>query len=73
MHSFLPQEGLRYFFSFKVNKTKVLSVKLGKTLGLTKVPITETEESTQVRKLGLKLFEPKGGVVIIKEGGNFGV
>ena len=35
-----------------VNKTKVLSVQLGKTLGRTKVAITETEESTQVRKLG---------------------
>ena len=33
-------------------KTKVLSVQLGKTLALTKVTITETVESTQVRKLG---------------------
>ena len=32
------------------NKTKVLSVQLGKTLGLTKVPITETEESIQLQK-----------------------
>jgi len=56
-----------------LNKTKVLSVQLGKTLGLTKVPITKTEESTQVRKLGLKLFWPQGGGgVIIKEGWNFG-
>ena len=49
------------------NKTKVLSVQLGKTLGLTKLPITETEENTQVRKkkFCLKLFDPK---VIIKEG-----
>ena len=39
-----------------INKTKVLSVQLWKTLGLTKVPITETEESTQVQKLSLKLF-----------------
>ena len=39
------------------NKTKVLSVQLGKTLGLTKVPITETDESTQVpKKFCLKLF-----------------
>ena len=39
------------------NKTKVLSVQLGKTLGLTLVPITETEESTPVLKnFGLKLF-----------------
>ena len=37
------------------NKTKVLSVQLGKTLCLTKVPITETEESTQVREK--KLFK----------------
>ena len=35
------------------NKTKVLRVQLGKTLCLSKVPITEIEESTQVRKLGL--------------------
>ena len=41
----------------KPNKTKVLSVQLGKTLCLTKLPITETEESTQVReKIWLKLF-----------------
>ena len=33
-----------------VNKTKVLSVQLGKTLGPTNAPITETEENTQVRK-----------------------
>ena len=32
------------------NKIKVYSVQLGKTLGLTKVPITETKESTQVPK-----------------------
>ena len=32
------------------NKTKVQSVQLGNTLGLTKVPITETEESPQVGK-----------------------
>ena len=51
-----------------MNKTKVLSVQLGKTLGLTKVPITETEKKPQVRKLGSKLFDPKGGGVIIKEG-----
>ena len=37
------------------NKTKVLSVQLGKTLGPTKVPITETEESPQ---------RPKGGGII---------
>ena len=37
-----------FWFIFKGNKTKVLSVQLGKTLGLTKVPITETEDSTQV-------------------------
>ena len=44
------------------NKTKVLSVQLGKTLGLTKVPITETEESTQVQKnLDLNFFDPKVG------------
>ena len=44
------------------NKTKVLSVQLGKTLGPTKVPITETEENTQVQKrVGLKLFLPQGG------------
>ena len=36
------------------NKTKVLSVQLGKTLCLTKVPITETEESTQVRGAGFR-------------------
>ena len=30
------------------NKTKVLSVQLGKTLGLNNVPITETEKITQV-------------------------
>ena len=41
------------------NKTKVLSVKLGKTLGLTKVPITDSEESTQVRK---KLVDHQGGL-----------
>ena len=39
-----------------MNKTKVLSVQLGKTLGLTKVPITETVEN-----LVLNFFEPKGG------------
>ena len=53
------------------NKTKVLSVPLGKTLCLTKVPITETEESTQNRKKWFKkFFDPNqgGGVVIIKEG-----
>ena len=33
----------------KQNKTKVESVQLGKTLGLTKVPIADSEESTQVR------------------------
>ena len=30
---------------FETNKTKVLIVQLGKTFGLTKVPITETEEN----------------------------
>ena len=40
----------------KDNKTRVLSFQLGKTLGLTKAPVAETEESTQVRNLGLKLF-----------------
>ena len=45
------------------NKTKVLSVQLGKTLGQTKVPITETEESTQVQeKIWFKTFlTPKVG------------
>ena len=36
-----------------MNKTKVLSVQLRKTLGLNKVPFTETEESSQVRKKNL--------------------
>ena len=51
---------------FKSNKTKVLSVQLGKTLGLTKVPITKTEESTQVRKKSwIKIFlTPRGGGII---------
>ena len=32
---------------------------------LTKVPVTETEERTQVKKkMGLKLFYPKGEVII---------
>ena len=39
------------------NKTKVLSVQLGKTLCPTKVPITMTEESTQVQNKNV----PKGG------------
>ena len=63
------------FFLFSilisVNKTKVLSVQLGKTLGLNKVPITETEESTQARKKNLFdtfLTQREGGGVIIKEG-----
>ena len=57
------------------NKTEVYSVQLGKTLGLTKVPIAETEESTQVRKkFGLNYFDQKVKVkVIIKEGQSFGV
>ena len=44
------------------NKTKVLSVQLGKTLGLTKVPITETGETNQVRKkiLVQNFFDRKG-------------
>ena len=56
--------------NLKLNKTKVLSVQLGKTLCLTKVPITKTKESTQVQKekFGLKLFCPQGGGVRIKEG-----
>ena len=54
-----------------INKTKVLSVQLGKSLGLTKVPITETEERTQVRKkIWFKTFltPSEGGGVIIKKG-----
>ena len=48
----------------------VLSVQLGRTLGLTKVPITETEENTQVRiKILFKTFlTPTWGS---KEGQNF--
>ena len=33
------------------------------TLGQTNVPLTETEERTQVRNLGLKLFLPPGGAI----------
>ena len=50
-------------------KNMVLSVQLGKTLGLTKVPITWTEESTQVRKkFGLKLFWHQGGEGVDNQG-----
>ena len=38
------------------NKTKVLSVWLWKTFGLTKVPITGTEDSTQLKKNWFKTF-----------------
>ena len=48
--------------NFCNNKTKVLSVQFRKTLGLTKVPITDSEKSTQVRKKLAKIcFGPKGG------------
>ena len=52
--------------SLEDNKTKVLSVQLGKTLGLTKVPITETEESNQVQKrIWFKtFFDPRERVII---------
>ena len=35
---------------FQIKKTKILSVQLGNTLGLTKELIEETKESTQVQK-----------------------
>ena len=45
---------IRYFYFERLvrikifNKTKVLSVQLGKTLGLTTVPITETRETNNL-------------------------
>ena len=52
------------------HKTKVLSVQIGKTLGPTKVPITETEESIQVRtKIWFKtFFTPRGGAGVHQGG-----
>ena len=41
--------------TIKLDKTKVLSVQLGKTLVLNKVAIIETGETTQ------NFFDPKGG------------
>ena len=45
----------------RIKMIKVKSVQLGKTLGLSKVPLTETEEGTQVRKekIGSKHFGPQ--------------
>ena len=62
--------------SLKKDKTKVLSVQLGKTFGLTKVPITETEENAQVRKkiLFKTFLTPRGEGGGDHQGGlNFGV
>ena len=47
----------------ETSKIKVKSIQLGKTLGLTKVPITKTEESTLVQKqiLFKTCLTPRGG------------